>query len=127
MLALSESTMTERVCHLVTTGRVTGTPHQIEIWFAADPAAGDVLYLLAGGRDRADWVRNIRRDGRVSVIIRDRRYHGTARILTPGDETDRRAREVVATKYQGWRSGQPFSQWARDSLAVSITLEGASV
>lgn len=125
-MQLSESTARERVCQLVTTGRVTGTPHRIEIWFAVDPDAGDVLYLLAGGRNRSDWVRNVRRNGQVSVIVRDRHYHGTARVLTPDDDLDRRAREVVATKYQGWSPGEPFSQWARDSLAVTIRLEGES-
>jgi hypothetical protein len=31
--------------------------HRIEIWFAVH---GGKLYLMSGGRDRADWVRNLR-------------------------------------------------------------------
>ena len=44
-------------CYLTTRGRVTGEPHEIEIWFAIH---GDTLYLLAGAGDRSDWVRNLR-------------------------------------------------------------------
>ncbi len=32
-------------------------PHEIEIWFADDD---DTLYMLSGGGDRSDWVRNLR-------------------------------------------------------------------
>ncbi len=38
----------EQYCYLTTTGRVTGRPHTIEIWFALD---GGTLYMLAGGRE----------------------------------------------------------------------------
>jgi hypothetical protein len=42
----------ENFCYLVTTGRVTARPHEIEIWFAAD---GDTLYLLAGAGTLSGW------------------------------------------------------------------------
>lgn len=124
MPTLSERASSARVCYLATTGRVTGRPHEIEIWFATEPDTVSTIYLLSGGRHRADWVRNIRHDPAVFVRAGDGRYRGTARILTPDDAADRRAREIVAAKYQGWQPGQPFSQWARDSLAIAIELEG---
>ena len=34
-------------CYLTTRGRVSGQPHEIEIWFTADD---DTLYMLAGAR-----------------------------------------------------------------------------
>jgi len=37
----------EDFCHLTTTGRNSGRPHTIEIWFALH---GQTLYMLAGGR-----------------------------------------------------------------------------
>src|SRR5688500_2310587 len=43
----------EPFCYVTTTGRVTGQPHTIEIWFAV---RNRTLYLLAGGGHRADWV-----------------------------------------------------------------------
>src|SRR5690606_11478240 len=42
--------------YLTTTGRRTGQPHRIEIWFGVDEGR---MYLLAGGRERSDWVRNL--------------------------------------------------------------------
>ena len=37
----------EDYCYLTTTGRVSGEPREIEIWFGL---AGDTLYMLSGGR-----------------------------------------------------------------------------
>ena len=54
-------------CYLTTTGRITGRPHRIEIWFALHEGG---VYLLAGGRDDADWVRNLRAS--PDVHTRDR-------------------------------------------------------
>ena len=39
----------EDYCYLTTTGRVSGEPREIEIWFALE---GGSLYMLSGGRDR---------------------------------------------------------------------------
>ena len=116
----------ERNCYLTTTGRVTGNQHEIEIWFAVDPDDATVLYLLSGGRDRADWVKNIRREPAVHVRVGQSIYSGHAAILEPDDPRDSRAREIVAGKYQDWRAGQDFSQWARTSLPVVIHLAGTS-
>jgi hypothetical protein len=43
-------------CYLTTTGRVTGQPRTIEIWFALH---GRILYMLAGGGRNAQWVQNL--------------------------------------------------------------------
>ena len=43
-------------CYLTTTGRVSGSPHRIEIWFVL---VDETVYLMAGDRDRSDWVRNL--------------------------------------------------------------------
>lgn len=55
--------------YLTTTGRKTGVPHQIEIWFVAYDGA---YYLCSEGRDQADWARNIAADPRVEVQIGSR-------------------------------------------------------
>jgi deazaflavin-dependent oxidoreductase (nitroreductase family) len=104
------------LCYLETIGRTTGQPREIEIWFAAH---GDTIYLLSGGRDRAHWVRNLRRDPSARVRIRDRWYPGTARELEGGPD-EQRAREALAAKYQGWAPGRTLSEWARTSLPVAI-------
>jgi deazaflavin-dependent oxidoreductase (nitroreductase family) len=106
------------VCHLQTIGRVTGRPRTVEMWFATD---GERVYLLAGDREGAHWVRNLIADPRVKLRIGGRTVSGTARVVE-GDPAERIARELLAAKYQRWREGQPLSRWAARSLPVEITL-----
>jgi deazaflavin-dependent oxidoreductase (nitroreductase family) len=106
----------DSVCHLQTTGRSSGRPRTIEVWFATD---GERIYLLAGGRDRAHWVRNLRVEPRVRVRIGGRTIDGSARVIE-GDEREPLARRMLAAKYQGWREGSPLSAWAAGSLPVEI-------
>jgi deazaflavin-dependent oxidoreductase (nitroreductase family) len=110
-------------CYLTTTGRVSGRPHTIEIWFAR---RGPTLYLLSGGGDRSDWVRNLRR--RPEVAVRVGRRHarappGRARVLDPGSPEDELARDLLVEKYQPSYGGD-LSGWRRSSLPVAIDLAG---
>ena len=106
------------VCDLETVGRVSGRLRVVELWFAL---GGRTIYFLAGGREHANWVRNLRREPRVRVRIRGVGFEGRARLVAPGDE-ERRARELVATKYQGWRPGRPLSRWAATSLPIAVDI-----
>jgi deazaflavin-dependent oxidoreductase (nitroreductase family) len=110
------------VCHLQTIGRRSGQPRTIEIWFGTD---GVRIYLLAGGRDRAHWVRNLRADPRVRVRLGGTTLSGRARVIE-GESRDALARRLLAAKYQGWTDGAPLSPWASGSLPVEIELETAS-
>ena len=109
----------DSVCHLQTIGRTSGRPRTIEIWFATD---GERIYLLAGGRDRAHWVRNLRADPHVRVRIGGRTLDGRARVID-GEEREPLARRLLAAKYQGWVEGRPLSRWAANSLSVEIALD----
>ena len=106
----------EDFCYVTTTGRRSGQPHTIEIWFVAD---ADTVYLLSGGGDRADWVRNLRADPRVGLRISDREWNARARVVTDASE-DSRSRRLLATKYQDWREGEALSGWAQTALPVAI-------
>jgi deazaflavin-dependent oxidoreductase (nitroreductase family) len=107
----------EPFCYLITTGRVSGRPHTVEIWFAS---RGGTVYLLSGGGDRADWVRNVSRQPRVTLRIGTVELAGHARIVTDPDE-DRFARYLVAGKYQPTYSGD-LSSWRDSALPVAIDL-----
>jgi len=107
------------VCHLQTTGRTSGRPRTIEIWFATD---GERIYLLAGGRERAHWVRNLVKEPRVRVRLGGQTFAALARVIDdPGRET--LARQLLAAKYQGWTPGAALSSWAATSLPVEIEAE----
>jgi deazaflavin-dependent oxidoreductase (nitroreductase family) len=102
-------------CYLTTRGRRTGRRHEIEIWFALD---GWTLYLLSGGGDRADWVRNLRADPTVTLRIRDTTYEATGRVVDDSEESER-GRRLVFEKYQPRYSGS-LDRWRRESLLVAI-------
>jgi len=109
----------EPFCYLTTTGRRSGKPHTIEIWFAAQ---GTTLFLMSGGREGADWVRNIQADGRVSVRIGERTYEGEARVVEPTADEDALARRLLLAKYQPPGSDE-LESWGRSALPVAIDLE----
>jgi deazaflavin-dependent oxidoreductase (nitroreductase family) len=110
------------VCRLETIGRSSGMPRDLEIWFAAE-AGLDRVYLLAGGRERAHWVRNIAASPAVRLGLGGRWISGTARAVE-GDPDEQTARELLAAKYQGWTPGRRLSDWAATSLPVRIDLSG---
>jgi len=105
--------------YLTTTGRRTGQEHTIEIWFGLHDGR---VYLLSGGGDRADWVRNLRKTPRVRLRIGTQTASGRARVLRAGTKEDERARQLLDGKYQGWRDGKRLSGWARTALPVAIEL-----
>jgi deazaflavin-dependent oxidoreductase (nitroreductase family) len=116
-MAMDAAMAGEDYCYLTTVGRRSGRLHTIEIWFALD---GDTLYMLAGGGDRADWVRNLRRTPAVTVRIGDVTYDGQARVVTDGGE-DARAREIVVAKYRPRYRGD-LTDWGRTALPVAVDL-----
>jgi deazaflavin-dependent oxidoreductase (nitroreductase family) len=102
-------------CYLTTTGRRTGHPHTIEIWFGLQ---GEHVYLLAGGGDGADWVRNLQANPTVALRLGDRDLITRARIVDdPGE--DSAARKLLLGKYQS-RSSDDLAEWARTAQPVSI-------
>ena len=106
----------EPYCYLTTIGRRSGAPRRIEIWFAA---AGSTIYLLAGGRERAGWVRNLVAAPRVSVELGSQRFAGVARVLADGPEAAS-ARRLVYEKYRPIEDD--LEEWRDTALPVAIDL-----
>ena len=104
-------------CYLTTIGRVSGQPREIEIWFAL---SGSTLYLLSGGGDRSDWVRNLRADPGVTVRIGDHAFRGTARVVEDAAE-QAVARPLVHGKYAS--GSNDMAGWRDRGLPVAIDLE----
>ena len=104
-------------CYLTTSGRRTGQPHRIEIWYVD---AGDSLYMLAGGGSSADWVRNLMADPAVHVELDGSVRPGRARVVDAATEAER-ARTLVFDKYAP-RSGDDLIDWRKRALPVAIDL-----
>lgn len=102
--------------YLTTTGRISGTPHRIEIWFAIED---QTVYLLAGDGERSDWVRNLMVSPTVVLEIGDRRRTTTARVVAPDTDEDARARRLLVDKYTP-RDPDDLTVWGRTALPVAI-------
>jgi deazaflavin-dependent oxidoreductase (nitroreductase family) len=109
----------EDFCYLTTTGRISGRPHTIEIWFAIHE---QTLYMLSGGRDKSDWVKNALHTPTVKVKINNTILTGTARPITGVDE-DSLARQIVFEKYMP-RSNDDLVDWSHTSLPIAVDIVG---
>ncbi len=108
-------------CYLTTTGRVTGRSHRIEIWFALQD---QVVYVLSGDREHADWVRNILVSPQVVLEIGDVKRLTHAMVVEPGTREDALARRLLLEKYDG--PGENLTEWARTSLPIAIAWQAAA-
>lgn len=103
--------MAEHFLYLTTTGRTTGLPRTIEIWFVDHDGR---YYVVSEAREQSNWVKNIQREPRATFCVGSRadRNAGrptcaaTARIVRP--ETDPALASAVGAlmdaKY-GWSDG----------------------
>ncbi len=104
----------EDFCYVTTTGRRTGKPHEIEIWFATN---GSTAYILMGGGERADTVKNLRADPHVRLRIGSDTWSATGRVVSDAKEQSL-ARRLVPTKYASHEEG--LEEWAAEALPVAI-------
>jgi deazaflavin-dependent oxidoreductase (nitroreductase family) len=91
--------------YITTTGRKTGLPREIEIWFVGYEGR---YYILAEMFHRAQWVKNVTHCARVRVRIGEHEFEATARVLD--EERDQKiwetAQRLAREKY-GWGDGLP--------------------
>ena len=116
----------EQYCYLTTTGRSTGEPREIEIWFAV---ANSTLYMLSGsgaeaGRPKAHWVRNLMKQPSVTVRVAGKTFAGNARLVGAGTGEDALARRLLVEKYQPTYAND-LTNWGRTGLPVAVDLAAA--
>jgi deazaflavin-dependent oxidoreductase (nitroreductase family) len=85
--------------HLTTTGRRSGQPREVELWFTWQ---GGHDYVIAEEGERAHWVRNLLADPRVAWRVGERRLTGRARVVDGA--LGAAVRALSAAKY-GWGDG----------------------
>ena len=69
--------------YLTTTGRVTGQPREIEIWFTEH----DGHFYLVAERESANWVRNLQSRPQVKVQVGDAEFNAIAGPRPPASIT----------------------------------------
>ena len=89
--------------YLTTTGRRSGQPHEIEIWFT-HRAGRD--YVIAETGARARWVKNLRANPRVRWRVTGGAFNGWARVVDAAAEPELNAavQDLSREKY-GWGDG----------------------
>ena len=106
-------------CDLTTTGRSSGKPHEIEIWFGV---IDDTMYVISGNGPSADWYRNASVNPRVSVRLKRETRHGRARDVTDPDER-RHVGDLMGEKYP-WEGdssiGLTRQAWCYDVPVLGI-------
>jgi len=108
----------EEYCYLTTSGRVSGRPHEIEIWFGVQNSS---IYLMAGDH-RSDWVKNLLKAPNVTVRIAKHNFIGTARLVK-NEQEEITARNLLADKYKEREADGSLSEWARTALPIAIDLK----
>jgi len=102
-----------RECRITTTGRKSGNPHTVPVWFVAD---GDVLYLSTLDETR-DWVKNALATPTVTVHFDELAVTGQFRDVT-GTDLEARVRDALRQKYwMAWMAGW-FGQGPKRTFVI---------
>ena len=89
--------------YLTTTGRRSGQPREIEIWFTRHERR---YYVIAEHRDQANWVQNLRANPQVQVRVAGSSIEGTARVMdAKAERTLWRRIQALSEKKYGWGDG----------------------
>lgn len=102
--------------YLTTTGRNSGNPHRIEIWFGTHDGR---IFLMSGGRESSDWVKNLITDPNITIEIGEESFSGFATILSEPSEAESLARAILVQKYG---TGRDLERWGKESLAIAIDI-----
>ena len=89
--------------YLTTTGRRTGLPREIEIWFTEREGR---FYIIAEHGERANWVRNIRANPHVRMRVGELQVSATARLVDADVEPElTSAVKALSDAKYGWSDG----------------------
>jgi deazaflavin-dependent oxidoreductase (nitroreductase family) len=89
--------------YLTTTGRRSGQPREIEIWFAHHEGR---YYLIAEHRVQANWVQNLSANPQVHIRVAGSSMKGTARVMDANTEPALcRQIQALSEKKYGWGDG----------------------
>jgi deazaflavin-dependent oxidoreductase (nitroreductase family) len=88
---------------LTTTGRRSGQPREIEIWFTQRDGR---YYVLAETGARAQWVRNLQVNPRVRWRVAEVVFSGQARVVDAAAEPVlNEAVQALSREKYGWGEG----------------------
>ena len=101
-------------CYLTTVGRVSGRPHTIEIWFVVNDGH---IWLFTESDGHADWVRNLRREPKVTIRIGETEVSANAEVVDA--EPNALVRRELAERYRA--TDDDLDEWVSNALVVRVT------
>lgn len=111
-------------CELTTTGRRSGEPRRLEIWYVVV----DGRVVVTGTPGRRDWLANLRADPRARLHLADphRDVDVLADEVTDADERRTLVREIWQVQPWYSRQGHSIDSWvARAPVVVLRAAEEA--
>ncbi|HEV8523245.1 MAG TPA: nitroreductase family deazaflavin-dependent oxidoreductase [Terriglobales bacterium] len=88
--------------YLTTTGRRSGQPREIEIWFTECDGR---YYVIAETGRRAQWVQNLHMNPRVRWRVAEATFSGQARVVDAAEPALNKAVQALSRKKYGWGEG----------------------
>jgi len=112
-----------KVLTLTTTGRVSGQPHPVTLWFVYHAKAGAIFLLSYPGKEEqgTDWYRNALAHPDVSLSVRGETLKGTA-VPSPESAVEKaatRIRDMLSEKY----GRAMVSYWYGDEPRFPLKIE----
>src|SRR5206468_9596700 len=103
------------------TGRRSGLPREIEIWFVE---ADGGLFILAEHGYRAHWVQNVLKNNRVRIRFDEQQRDGLACVLDAERDAEAyaRARQLAREKY-GWAKVCPSKSGSFSHTECEVEFE----
>lgn len=97
------------------TGRTSGRPISLPIWFAVD---GDTLYLIPVKGSDTEWYKNLRKTPTIRLSSRGKTLTASARILTDQTQLD-----TVLEKFREKYGKNVKSYYPKYDVAVEVPLQ----
>lgn len=110
-------------CDITTTGRRSGRPRRIEIWYFV---VGGRVYLTGTPGPR-DWLANLRVDPRLTFHVKEGATADLpARALVVDDPGERRRVMAAVMGANSWFQAQSFDleAWVAGSPLVEVSFDG---
>jgi deazaflavin-dependent oxidoreductase (nitroreductase family) len=106
----------EKFIYLTTTGRKTGKPHTVELWFAIS----DNRIFLSHEGAMTDWMKNIQKKGDVNVKIGNIKLAGRASFTPDKGASREMGKKALYEKYYGPASREVLDDWFELSKVIEI-------
>ncbi|MBI3757197.1 MAG: nitroreductase family deazaflavin-dependent oxidoreductase [Deltaproteobacteria bacterium] len=81
-----EKVASQSTVEITTTGRKSGKPHTMPIWFVYDQGH---FYLQSGKGGKSDWYLNLKKNPQLSLKIDALTFSGKAKFVEDAQETER--------------------------------------